>query len=75
LNDESVSISLVYSYSKVIHYNLYITNTPFTMADLLNDKRLSIYQINDTSMYKRLIDGGIVFSIRWRMMMISIFSN
>lgn len=45
------------------------------MADLLNDKRLSIYKINDTSMYKRLIDGGIVFSIRRRMMMISIFSN
>ncbi len=46
------------TYSKVVHCKLYITKTPITAADLLNDRVLPFYQSQDLPMLRILTDRG-----------------
>jgi transposase InsO family protein len=46
------------TYSKVAHCKLYVTKTPITAADLLNDKVLPFYQAHELPILRILTDRG-----------------
>lgn len=50
--------TFVDTYSKVAHCKLYVTKTPITAADLLNDKVLPFYNAHNLPMLRILTDRG-----------------
>lgn len=50
--------TFVDTYSKVAHCKLYITKTPITAADLLNDRVLPFYESQGLPMLRILTDRG-----------------
>jgi len=53
--------TFVDTYSKVAHCKLYVTKTPITAADLLNDKVLPFYNAHHLPMLRILTDRGTEF--------------
>ncbi|WP_392562344.1 IS481 family transposase [Orbus sturtevantii] len=53
--------TFVDTYSKVAHCKLYVTKTPITAADLLNDKVLPFYNAHQLPMLRILTDRGTEF--------------
>lgn len=53
--------TFVDTYSKVAHCKLYVTKTPITAADLLNDKVLPFYNEHHLPMLRILTDRGTEF--------------
>jgi len=53
--------TFVDTYSKVAHCKLYVTKTPITAADLLNDKVLPFYNTHHLPMLRILTDRGTEF--------------
>lgn len=53
--------TFVDTYSKVAFCKLYITKTPITAADLLNDKVLPFFEAEDMSILRMLTDRGTEF--------------
>lgn len=49
------------TYSKVAHCKLYVSKTPITAADLLNDRVLPFYESHDLPMLRILTDRGTEF--------------
>jgi hypothetical protein len=50
--------TFVYTYSKVAFVKLYTTKTPITSADVLNDKVLPFFEMNELPMLRILTDRG-----------------
>ena len=50
--------TFVDTYSKVAHCKLYVTKTPITAADLLNDRVLPFYESQGLPMLRILTDRG-----------------
>ncbi|EFC1356789.1 transposase family protein, partial [Escherichia coli] len=50
--------TFVDTYSKVAHCKLYVTKTPITAADLLNDRVLPFYESHNLPMLRILTDRG-----------------
>lgn len=50
--------TFVDTYSKVAHCKLYVSKTPITAADLLNDRVLPFYESQDLPMLRILTDRG-----------------
>lgn len=53
--------TFVDTYSKVAHCKLYVSKTPITAADLLNDRVLPFYESHDLLMLRILTDRGTEF--------------
>mgnify|MGYP000547424339 FL=1 len=53
--------TFVDTYSKVAHYKLYVTKTPITAADLLNDRVLPFYASQSLPMLRILTDRGMEY--------------
>jgi hypothetical protein len=53
--------TFVDTYSKIVHCKLYVTKTPITAADLLNDKVLPFYNAHHLPMLRILTDRGTEF--------------
>lgn len=53
--------TFVDTYSKVAHCKLYVTKTPITAADLLNDRVLPFYESQGLPMLRILTDRGTEF--------------
>ena len=53
--------TFVDTYSKVAHCKLYVSKTPITAADLLNDRILPFYESHDLPMLRILTDRGTEF--------------
>ncbi len=49
------------TYSRVVHCKLYVTKTPITAADLLNDRVLPFYESHGLPMLRILTDRGTEF--------------
>lgn len=54
--------TFVDTYTKVAHCKLYVTKTPITAADLLNDRVLSFYASQGLPMLRILTDRGTEYS-------------
>jgi hypothetical protein len=72
--------TFVDTYSKVAHCKLYVTKTPITAADLLNDKVLPFYNAHHLPMRRILTDRGMALALLqsmiinfiWRLMILTI---
>lgn len=63
--------TFVDTYSKVAHCKLYVTKTPITAADLLNDRVLPFYESQGLPMLRILTDRVQNIAAKWNIMIIS----